>query len=53
MPAITVPTLVVHGDADVSLPLELCGARSAQLVPGGRLEVYEGAPHGLFLTPPC
>jgi len=50
MPAITVPTLVIHGDADVSLPLELSGAKSAQLIPGSRLEVYENAPHGLFLT---
>ncbi len=50
MPAISVPTLVIHGDADVSLPLELSGAKSAQLIPGSRLEVYENAPHGLFLT---
>ncbi len=50
MTAIRLPTLVVHGDRDVSAPLDLCGRVTAKLVPGARLEVYEGAPHGLFLT---
>lgn len=44
------PVLVVHGDADVSAPLELTGRASAALVPGARLEVYAGAPHGLYVT---
>ena len=48
--ALTMPTLIVHGDADVNVPLELCGRRAAALVPGSRLDVYEGAPHGLPLT---
>jgi non-heme chloroperoxidase len=50
LPRIRVPTLVIHGDKDASAPLELSGRRTAQLIPGSRLEVYEGAPHGLFLT---
>jgi non-heme chloroperoxidase len=48
--AIEVPTLVIHGDQDASAPLELTGRPSAALVAGARLEVYEGAPHGLFVT---
>lgn len=44
------PTLVIHGDRDVSAPLELTGRPSAALIPGARLAVYEGAAHGLFLT---
>jgi pimeloyl-ACP methyl ester carboxylesterase len=48
--AITVPTLVIHGDADASTPVELSGRPTADLVPGARLIVYEGAPHGLFVT---
>ncbi len=44
------PVLVVHGDRDVSAPLALTGQRSAALIPGARLEVVPGAPHGLFAT---
>jgi len=47
---VTVPTLVVHGDRDETCPIELTGRPTAALVPGARLAVYEGAPHGLFLT---
>jgi non-heme chloroperoxidase len=50
LPAVEVPTLVIHGDNDASAPLELCGARVAELVPRCRLLVYENAPHGLYLT---
>lgn len=48
--AVAVPTLVVHGDADANVPLDLCGRRTARAIPGSRLEVYEGAPHGLPIT---
>jgi len=47
---INIPTLVVHGDADQSAPLEMTGRRVAALIPGARLEVVPGAPHGLFTT---
>lgn len=47
--AVPVPVLVVHGDRDVTCPLALA-ERTAALLPHGRLRVYEGAPHGLFLT---
>jgi pimeloyl-ACP methyl ester carboxylesterase len=50
MRAITVPTLIVHGDADAFAPFLLCGKRSAQIVSHSRLVVYEGAGHGLFVT---
>jgi len=45
-----VPALVIHGDKDVSAPLELTGRKTAALIPGSRLVIYEGAPHGLMLT---
>lgn len=48
--AVDVPTLIVHGDADPSAPLELCARRTAALIPHSRLHVYEGAAHGLFAT---
>ncbi len=47
---ITVPTLVVHGDVDRIVPLEVSGQRTASLVSGSRLAVIEGAPHGLTAT---
>ncbi len=48
--SVTVPTLVVHGEHDATCPLDLTGRTTAGLVPGARLTVYAGAPHGLFLT---
>jgi pimeloyl-ACP methyl ester carboxylesterase len=46
--AVRLPTLVLHGDADLSAPLELTGRPTAELVPGARLVVYEGIGHGLY-----
>lgn len=50
MQTMTVPTLIVHGDHDMQAPLEICGRRSAQLLPNAELVVYENAAHGLFVT---
>src|SRR5215475_1945844 len=50
LPKITTPTLIIHGNKDVSTPLESTGRKTARLIPGSRLEVYEGAPHGLMFT---
>ncbi|BAO88856.1 alpha/beta fold hydrolase [Caballeronia cordobensis] len=47
---VDVPTLIVQGDADVSNPLQLTSQRTARLIPNARLVVYEGAPHGIFLS---
>jgi non-heme chloroperoxidase len=47
---VTVPTLIIQGDHDASIPLELSGKRTVELIPGARLKVYENAPHGLYLT---
>ncbi|PXX53395.1 non-heme chloroperoxidase [Nocardia tenerifensis] len=52
LPKIAVPTLIVHGDHDASISLELGGRRQAELIPGAQLKVYENAPHGLYLTHP-
>lgn len=49
---ITVPTLVIHGDADAIVPLEGSGARTHAAVPGSRLVVLEGAPHGCNASHP-
>ena len=47
---ITVPTLVIHGDQDQTVPFPVSGERTAKLVAGAELKVYKGAPHGLFFT---
>lgn len=44
---IDVPALVVHGDDDQIVPFEVGGARSAELIAGAQLKVYEGAGHAL------
>jgi non-heme chloroperoxidase len=44
------PTLIVHGDDDQVVPIEVAGRASQQIVPHARLEVYAGAPHGLTDT---
>jgi pimeloyl-ACP methyl ester carboxylesterase len=44
-----VPTLVVHGTADHSVPVKF-GRLAASLLPQGQIEEYEGAPHGLPIT---
>lgn len=47
---ITVPTLVLHGDADAIVPLEGSGARTHATIPHSELVVVEGAPHGLNVS---
>lgn len=47
---VTVPTLVLHGDADGVVPFEGSGARTHAAIPHSDLVVIEGAPHGCNLT---
>jgi non-heme chloroperoxidase len=46
----TMPTLVVHGDDDQIVPLASTARRAVELLPQGRLSVYEGAGHALPVT---
>ena len=48
LPQIKVPTLIIHGDEDVSTPLEATGRKVAQLIAGSQLKVYQGARHSLI-----
>jgi non-heme chloroperoxidase len=50
LPAFTVPTLVIHGDADQLNPIDKTGRKTAQAIRGAELKVYEGGPHGLVIT---
>ena len=48
--AIDVPALVIHGDADKTVPIEASSERTAKMIRDCRYIVYENAPHGLFYT---
>lgn len=50
VPQITVPTLIIHGDADKTVPIAISGNKTAALLPHATYKVYEDAPHGLFIT---
>ncbi len=43
-------TLLIAGTCDASAPFALTARRSADLIPGARLKVYEDAAHAMFLT---
>jgi pimeloyl-ACP methyl ester carboxylesterase len=48
--AVTVPTLVIHGDSDAIVPFEISGKRTADAIPNSRLVLVPDAPHGLNVT---
>ena len=50
--AITVPTLVMHGDDDQIVPIANSAPLSAKLLRNGVLKVYEKLPHGMCTTHP-
>lgn len=50
VPKINVPALIIHGNDDKIVPIQATGEQSAKLIPGSKLVVYEGAPHGLWFT---
>jgi len=47
---VTVPTLVIHGDADGVVPFEVSGRRSHEAIPGSILVVIKGGPHGFNVS---
>lgn len=46
--AITVPTLVLHGDDDQIVPIGASAMKSIDLLPNGTLKVYPGFGHGML-----
>ena len=47
---VNVPTLIIHGDADETVPIEPTAKQSEKAISGSKLIIYGGAPHGLFYT---
>jgi non-heme chloroperoxidase len=50
LPRVDVPTLVIHGDADRILPIEVTGKPTQKAIKNSRLVVVKGGPHGLNWT---
>lgn len=45
-----VPTLIIHGTSDKTVPIDATGRAVARAVPHATLVEYDGAPHGVFAT---
>ncbi|MBV9747376.1 MAG: alpha/beta hydrolase [Acetobacteraceae bacterium] len=50
MAAFKLPTLIIHGAADETVPPEVSARRAAKMIPDARYIEYEGAPHALMFT---
>lgn len=48
--AITVPTLVMHGDDDQVVPYADAALLQVKLLRNGTLKIYQGYPHGMLTT---
>lgn len=48
--AFTVPTLIIHGTDDRTVPIEASARPTARGIKNSMLLEYDGAPHGLFAT---
>lgn len=48
--AVNVPTLIIHGDADKIVPIDISAKKTVTLIKNSKLKIYEGAPHGLYVT---
>jgi non-heme chloroperoxidase len=48
--AVSVPTLIIHGDDDMVNQIDRTGRKMADEIPGCEFRVYEGAPHGVAVT---
>ena len=46
----TIPTLIVHGEDDKIVPIEVGGDATHELLPSATYHKYDNAPHGLFYT---
>jgi pimeloyl-ACP methyl ester carboxylesterase len=50
LPAITVPTLIIHGTADKTVPIDATGREVARRLPRALLIEYNDEPHGVIAT---
>lgn len=48
--SINVPALIIHGNSDKIVPIEISSEKTAKLITNNKFIIYDGAPHGLFYT---
>lgn len=48
--ALKLPVTIIHGDRDVSAPIDWTARRYAKLIEGAELLVYERSAHGIMVT---
>ena len=48
--AFTVPTLIIHGTSDQTVPIDATAREAAKAIPGSTLIEYDGSAHGLAAT---
>lgn len=48
--SINVPTLIIHGSADKTVPIDATSKHTAKMITESHLIIYDDAPHGLFIT---
>jgi non-heme chloroperoxidase len=50
LPKVTVPTLVLHGDSDGTVPFEGSGKRTHEAIKQSELHLIAGGPHGINVS---
>lgn len=50
LPKITIPTLIIHGDADGIVPLAGSGKRIHAAIPHSEMHIISGGPHGIAIS---
>lgn len=48
--AFTCPTLIIHGTADKTVPIDATAREAAKAIPGAQLIEYDGQAHGVFAS---
>ena len=47
---INIPTLIIHGDSDATVPFEYSGKLTHEAIPNSKVTLIKGGPHGLNAT---
>ncbi len=50
MAAFTIPTLIIHGTADQTVPIDASAREAIKHIPHAKFIEYDGAPHGVLVT---